>query len=199
MNTLKNAVKGLTAAGLIVLGLGMTRQVWAGNAEDTMTVYVKPTGFTYSVSIASPEVQGYDFSSVAVGATTMSTLAITVTNGSSVGQYFWLQVSNTSPDNWSPLTSYNATTGYDQFDLLGHFVTYQNGQPSTTAFSTANDIVSGATGSVGGTKFGESGPISPNTTGNANKKDLWLELTMPQQVASTSQQSMTLTVTAQDN
>src|SRR5580704_8457891 len=89
MKVMKRVVQVAMAAGLIVLGLGMVQNARAGTA-DTMTVYVTPTGFNYVVSIASPEVQGYDFTGVPLAATTISTKAITVTNGGNVGEYFAL-------------------------------------------------------------------------------------------------------------
>src|SRR3954469_19242226 len=100
MRTMRTVQVAL-AAGLLVLGLGLVQEAGALNNPDTMTVYVTPTGFTYAVSITSPEVQGYDFSSVALAASTIATLAIPVANTGNVGEYFAMKISNTLPDNWA--------------------------------------------------------------------------------------------------
>src|SRR5579871_111062 len=120
MNT-KYVMKAALATGLMVLGLGSVQRAEALNNPDTMTVYVTPSGFTYAVSITSPEAQGYDFTSVALAATTISTKAIPVANTGNVGEYFALAISNTLPDAWTPVAS--GVPGYDQFLMMGHFVT----------------------------------------------------------------------------
>ena len=193
---LKHAVKAVTVAGLMVLGLGVWKDAQAAPNPDTMTVYVTPTGLTYAVTITSPAValQGYNFGSVALGGSTISTMAIVVTNSGTVGEYWALKVSNTSPDNWAPLGA-DGTPAYNEFELLGRFVTTGAGQPADGTFSGANDIVTGSYISSSGTKFGLSGLTIPNAPSNA--KDLWLKLKMPASAASPSQQSMTLTINGQ--
>ena len=194
MNTMKNAVKVVMAAGLMVLGLGLVKEAQAGT-NDTMKVYVTPSAgsLSYAVTITSPEVQGYDFSSVALGATTISTLAIEVTNSGTVGEYFAMAISNTSPDNWAAVPT--GTPGYNQFKMLGHFVNHAAGQPVDSTFDVNVDTMT-STYNYGTGNFGQTGLTSP---GASNRKDLWLRLTMPQTVATGLQQAMTLTINGQTN
>ena len=194
MNAMSNAVKVVMAAGLLVLGLGMVKEAQAAN-PDTMKVYVTPSAgsLSYAVTITSPEVQGYDFSSVALGATTISTLAIEVTNSGTVGEYFAMAISNTSPDNWASIAT--GTPGYNQYQMLGHFVGHGNGQPLDSTFSTSVDTMT-ATYNYGTGNFGQSAVTAP---GVGNRKDLWLRLTMPQTVSTGQQQAMTLTINGQTN
>ena len=190
---LKQAVNAVLAAGLIVLGLGVMEKAEALNNPDTMTVYVTPSGFTYAVSIASPEVQGYDFTTVALAATTISTKAIPVTNTGNVGEYFALVISNTTPDNWAAVAT--GVPGYDQFKMLGHFVASGAAQPASATFDVNVDTMTSSV-NYGTGNFGQAG-VTPTT--GASTKDLWLKLTMPTTVTSISQQSMTLIVNGQSN
>ena len=196
MNTLRNAVRVGMAAGLLVLGLGMLQKVEAAN-PDTIKVYVTPTGMTYAVSITSPAVAqpGYDFDQVALGGSTISTLAIVVTNTGTVGEYWALKVSNSSPDNWAPLGA-DGTPGYNEFELLGRFVTTSAGQPADASFSGSDDIITGSYISSSGSKFGLSSSVLP-PSGAGSSKDLYLKLIMPGSVSTGSEQNMTVTINGQ--
>src|SRR5205823_811505 len=119
---LKQVAEAVMAAGLMVLGLGMVQEVQAYKNPDTMTVYVTPSGLSYSVSISSPlgvRGGGYDFGQVDVSLSTISTQPIVVTNDGTVGEYFALSVSNTSPDSWTPQSA--GPLNYNKFMLQGHF------------------------------------------------------------------------------
>ena len=195
----EHVVKVAMAAGLMVLGLGMVQEAGAYKNPDTMTVYVTPIGLNYSVSITSPtgNVAGYDFGSVALQASTISTQAIVVTNDGTVGEYFALAVSNTSPDNWSAIAS--AALDYNKFRMMGHFVASGAAQPLDSDFSTAVDTMTATVG-LGKANFGQgSSPTLPPNSGASNIRDLWLRLTMPDQVSSNQRQTMTLTINGQSN
>ena len=74
-------------------------------------VSVTPGNPTYAVYITSPEVGGYDFTSVNFGASTISTLAIVVMSTGTVSEYFALSV--TADGGWTPVvadSAHRATT-----------------------------------------------------------------------------------------
>jgi hypothetical protein len=146
----------------------------------------------YGVDIASPEVQGYDFAQVALGATTISTMAIQVTNGGNISEYFTLSVSATHEDGWTPLPS--GVPAYNQFKMLGRFVMHSAAQPQDSAFDVNHDTMTAVVPAVGAGMFGQTARTDPGVT-----SDLYLRLTMPLSVASPNQQSMTLIINGQAN
>ena len=175
-------LKEVLVTGLMVLGIGAIVQ----RAEaDTMTVSVTPI-VNWSVSISSPETGGYDFSSVALGATTVSTLGITLTNNSGVApEYFTFAIGNTS-GNWSPAPG---GAGVDQF-RMGAYINATQPAPATFVDFLSNPPFSGS--AVG--KFGQAGKTAIAGTAKA-----WLRLEMPTSlsVGTSVAQTMTLTVSAQ--
>src|SRR5262245_5927411 len=125
--------------GLLALGLGYLVQQKAealGPTTDTIVVSVTPTGFVYGVYISSPYASGYNFSSVALGATTASTLAIVVESSGTVTEYFSMSVVDPGSNPWTPRTTDGVTSGTDQYELQGHFTT-ANSQPLDSAFVSA--------------------------------------------------------------
>jgi hypothetical protein len=172
--------------GMVGLGIawGFVGQAQAIN-PDTMVVSVTPGGVTYSVSIASPMAQGYVFGTVNLNATTISTVAIVVTNNGNVSEYFALKISNTSPDNWAPTAGAPTT---NNFRMMAHFA---SGQPADGTFADALD---GTIPDPSDTLYGQA---STKTTASGSK-NLWLRLSMPQFISgSGGAQTMTLTVNGQ--
>jgi len=166
----------------IGLGLGLSGAAHAVN-PDTMVVSVTPS-VTYSVSIASPMVQGYQFGTVALGATTISTVAIVVNNNGNVSEYFSMSISNASPGTWTPAGS----AGADQFSMLAHFAATQ---PASATFT---DALTGSVPGAAATLYGQS---STKTNASANR-NLWLKLLMPTSMTgAVGAQTMTLTVNGQ--
>jgi len=159
---------------------------------DTIVLSVTPGGINYAVQIASPEAQGYDFSSVNFGATTVSTKAITVTNAGNAAEYFAMAVSGTSPDAWSPISS--GTPGVNQFLMMGQLLTSGSPQPAPSAFNVNNDTMTVTVPNTAGGRYGQSARTNPGTS-----KDLWLSLTMPSGASTASQQTMTVTINGQAN
>ena len=125
------------AAGLVMLGIGgLARQTQAATT-DTMTVSVTPT-VTYGVTISSPFAQGYVFGSIALGASTLSTVAITLnTTGATGPEYFGLSVSNTS-GNWTATAS---APGQDTFRLGAKMGVGQPVIANTTDFLLAAAVL----------------------------------------------------------
>ena len=158
--------------------LTLARQVQAATT-DTMTVSVSPT-VTYGVTISSPFLTGYVFGNVALGASTLSTVAITLnTTGATGPEYFGLSVSNTS-GNWSATAS---APSQDHFRLGAKMGATQPLIGNTTDFLSAPPYSGVAQGiynqgtatSVGGTQ------------------KVWLRLEMPTtlNLGTTAAQTMT--------
>ena len=184
MNT--NTKRAL-ATGLMLLGIGMwSSKAQATNNPDTMTVSVTPN-VTYGVSIASVSSAGYDFQTVALGATTVSTSPVVLTNTGNIAEYFSMAISSSS-GNWGSVIG---TPGTDQFRMVGRFSATQ---PSSTTFNTSDALDTTA-------------PLSAHSLyGQANTKtiptgtqQLWLRLEMPTRLinGTTAAQTMTLTVNGQ--
>ncbi len=180
---MKTRLKQLLVMGLMVMGLGMGK-AWAWN-PDTMVVSVTPS-VTYSVSISSPMNQGYQFGTVALGATTISTVAIAVSNNGTVAESFSLAITNSAPGNWAPAGS----SGADQFRMSGYFNTTQ---PADGTFGAADDLTTSVPGTAAN-KFGQ----GVTKTNASSSKNLWLRLVMPTSITGAAvQQTMTLTVNGQ--
>ena len=187
MNFMKRSGLGFIAAGLLVLGFGVSQKAEAAN-PDTMTMTVTPTGFTYAVSIASPEVQGYDFTSVAINATTISTKAIVVTNAGNVSEYFSLAVNDTTGggNGWTNSTS-NGVKTYVMQGLI------QAAQPANASFTGATNNVPAAAPTPAASHFGQgTNQTLPNGTGS-----IWLQLLMPSGVSDTGAHTLVLSVNGQ--
>jgi hypothetical protein len=182
---LRRLLYGSTAAGLLVLGLGLAQKAQAAST-DTITLSVTPSGVSYAVQISSvTDGVGYNFGSVALGATTGSTAAIGVKNVGTVYEYFVMKVGNTNPDNWAPVSGAPLT---DQFRLRGRFET---NQPDDANFSNA--ILAGFN-PTGATIYNQSGKTAVGATSN-----LWLQLRMPADLnaGTGGAQTMTLYVAGQ--
>lgn len=189
----KHKLQAVLAAGLLILGLGMWKTVEA----DTMVVAVTPSAgsLVYGVLISSPILAGttgYDFGPVALGATTISTRAITVTSTGTVSEYFSMAISNTNQDNWSAINT--GVPGYDQFLMLGHFVAHGNPQPANATFDVNADTMTASLPGVAAARYGQG---TLGITAPSIPVDLYLQLTMPSSVKTDKGQSMTLTVNGQ--
>ena len=97
---------------------------------------VTPGNPTYAVGISSPEVGGYDFGSVNLGATTISTLAIVVEKLGTISEIA-ARLSVTADGGWTPVVVDTAAPAYNTFELQGHFAATQ---PADATFSTTNDL-----------------------------------------------------------
>lgn len=183
---MKTRMKVKWLLGVIVaMGFGLVGKAQAAN-PDTMQVSVTPT-VTYAVSITSVSAGGYNFGTVALGASTQSTAAIVLTNTGNVSEYFSLAISNTS-GNWAPNVGGAGTDAFRMGAIING-----GAQPAFGSFSDYLDVppVPGTAGNL----YGQS-----NTKTNpAATKNLWLSLEMPTALASggTGAQTMTLTVNGQ--
>ena len=103
-------MKQILMTGLVMVGLGAVSQA---ATTDTMTISVSPQ-VTYGVTISSPFAQGYVFGNVSLGASTLSTVAITLnTTGATGPEFFGLSISNTN-GGW---TATAGAPGQDTFRM----------------------------------------------------------------------------------
>ena len=132
----------------------------------------------------------YDFGMVNLGATTVSTSPVTITNAGNVTETYSLAVATTGAKTiWGVGTS--TPTAFNTFVMFGAFNAVQ---PSSTTFGMGDIITSTSTASSA-TIFsagGETGLSVPAGT----DRHLWLRLDMPLTTGTTNQQMMNLTVTA---
>jgi len=179
-----NVGKLKTKLMVMALGLGLYGTAHAVNNPDSIMMSMTPNGLTYDVTISSPFASGYQFGTVTLNATTISTVAIGVQNSGNVGEYFAIKVSNTAPDNWAPAGS----AASDAFKLMA----YMNAtQPDDATF------VDALTGSFNGTSGNLFGQGNTRTTPTVTK-NLWLRLSMPTAVTgSGGAQTMTVFVNGQ--
>jgi len=188
MKTYLRHIANVVAAGLIVLGLGMMQNAQAAGNPDTMTISVTPS-VTYAVTISSPFLAGYQFGTVALAATTVSTVAIGVQNTGTIWEYFSMAVTNTAPDAWIPGAS--GTAGNNQFGLIGEIAATQ---PLVSGFAAGDALLNAIPGAAA-TLYGQASAKTPVST----TKNLWLKLNMPTtlSVGTGSAQTMTLSVNGQ--
>ncbi len=180
--------KSALTIGLLLCALSRSHAV----STDTILLSVTPGNIIYGVQITSPAAGGYDFGNVNVGATTISTKAISVRNAGNVGEYFSIGVSNSGPDGWSAVPS--SVPGFNQFQLLGHIQTTGGSAPAANVFSVTTDTITVNIPSVAAGRYGQAGITDPGTT-----KDLFLKLTMPNAMATAAQQTMTVSINGQAN
>ena len=183
-------LKQVLVTGLVVLGIGVIGRRAEAQQPDTMTLSVTPGNITFSVQITSVNGNGYQFQTVNLGATTVSTAAITVANtgGGNVSEYFGMKVSNSAPDNWTP-----GVPGTDVFRLTGELGA---NQPVQGTGFPVGDAITGAFPGAAATLYGQA---STKTAVAANKK-LWLQLEMPTGLTgSGGAQTMTLYIQGQSS
>jgi hypothetical protein len=196
MNTLKQAVKIVLSAGLLILSLGVWKQAYALTSDTMqMTVSVDNASVNYAVKITSPVTAGYDFQTVAIGATTMSTLPIAVRNVGNINEFMAVGVVDITPtyawtNNGASLSA--ATTSYY---MQGQFVAHGVAQPTSTAFNGATNNVPAAAPATASGTLGQ----GVNKTTPGQYQDLWLKLFMPTGVNDTGTHTLVLTVNGQSS
>ncbi len=186
-------LKRVLATGLMVLCVGVIGRRAEAFQPDTMTLSVTPGNITFSVQITSVNGSGYQFQTVNIGATTVSTKAITVANsgGGNVSEYFGMKVSNSAPDNWAPQSG---APGTDQFRLIGELAATQ---PTQGAGFAVGDAITGAFPGAAATLYGQ----ASTKTAVAGSKNLWLQLEMPTSLnaGTGGAQTMTLFIQGQSS
>jgi len=139
-----------------------------------------------SVSLSSPT---YNFGTVNMGATTVSTNSINVVNLGNATETYSLSVATTGAQTvWSVKVA--TPTAYDQFALFGIF---NSVKPSSTTFTVNDVVLTTPTASSASVYSGDETGLS---TATGSLRHMWLRLDMPLTTSTTVQQQMNLTVTA---
>ena len=164
-------------------------QAQAASTSDQIIVSVTPGNPAYASGISSPEVGGYDFGSVNLGATTISTLAIVVKSSGTISEYFSMSV--TADGGWTPVVVDTAAPAYNTFELQGHFAATQ---PANATFSTTNDSCDHLR-----LQARHQDALQPKgaQTVPGNSQNLWMKLRLPVSTGLSGQRLLTVTVNGQ--
>jgi hypothetical protein len=176
---------------LALLGMGMGAHRAYAASTDTITISLTPNT-TYAVTISSPYTSGYNFGLVNLNATTVSTLAITLTNSGSIYEYFGISVSNTSGGG-NPWTTTGVAPSTDTFRMSGQLNASQPAQGSGNFTALTNSDPT----NVGGL-YGQANTKTSPTAGS-NTQKLWLQMETPftLNTGGSGAQTMTVSVTGQ--
>jgi hypothetical protein len=173
--------KGLKMPAVLaaVLLAGGSRAAWAANPA---TISVTVTIQNLSVSATGP----IAFGTVLAGSQTVSGAASTVTNDGNVTETYSLSLTN--PASW---TAVQAAPAAEQYALLAQF---NSAAPTAVSFTYADHALSTSSTACSGTKF--VGDQTGLSVAAAASGSLWFRFNAPSSTAVTSQQTITVTVTA---
>ena len=188
---MNSKLKKALTFGLLLLGIGIAGKAQAAST-DTITISVTPNA-SFGVTISSPYASGYNFGIVSLNSTTVSTLAITLTNSGTIYEYFGVSVSNTSGGG-NPWTTTGIAPSTDTFrmsGLLNAGAVPAQGSGNFTALTNLAPTNAAALYGQASTK------TSPTAGSNTSK--LWLKLEMPftLNTGGSGAQTMTVSVTGQ--
>lgn len=152
-------------------------------AANPATISVTVTIQNLSVSATGP----IAFGTVVAGSQTVSTSGSTVTNNGNVVETYSLNLTN--PASWTAVQA--APSAAEEYALLAIF---NAAAPAATDFGYTNDALSTTSTACTGTKFaGDQTGVSVATSGT---RSLWFRFNAPTSTAVSSQQTITVTVTA---
>ena len=172
---------GASFAFVAVLAVGgLGRSAWAANPA---TISVTVTIQNLSVSATGP----IAFGTVVASSQTVSGSASTVTNDGNVTETYSLSLTN--PSTWTAVQA--APTAAEEYALLAQF---NSSAPTAGSFTYTDHALSAASVASSGTKFsGNQTGLSVATSGT---RSLWLRFNAPTSTSVTTQQAITVTVTA---
>lgn len=154
----------------------------AAFAANPATISVTVTIQNLSVSATGP----IAFGTVVAGSQTVSTSASTVTNDGNVAETLSLNLTN--PGSW---TAVQAAPGAEEYALLAKF----NGTaPAAGSFTYADHALSTSSAASSATRF--AGDETGVTVGVSATRSLWFRFNAPTSTAVTTEQTITVTVTA---
>ena len=162
------------------LMLGTGGAAWAANPA---TISVTVTIQALSVSASGP----IAFGTVTASSSTVSGASSTVTNDGNVTETFSLSLTN--PATWTAVQA--APAAAEEYALLAQF---NSAAPTSGSFTYANYALSTTSVASSATKFAgnQNGLSLPATT----VRNLWFRFDAPISTAVTTQQTITVTVTA---
>ena len=170
----------VSIAALTALVLTSAAQV--ADAANPATISVTVTIQSLSVSATGP----IAFGTVVSSSETVSGSASTVTNDGNVTETYSLSLTN--PASW---TAVQAAPAAEQYALLAKF---NSGAPTAASFTYADNALSTTSVASSATKFaGNETGLSVTATAT---RSLWFRFNAPTSTAVTTQQSITVTITA---
>ena len=171
---------GKFAALTLVLALGLSGTAFAGNPA---TISVTVTIQNLSVSATGP----IAFGTVVAGSQTVSGSGSTVTNDGNVTETYSLNLTN--PASWTAVQA--APSAAEEYALLAQF---NASAPTAASFTYSNYALSTSSVACSATKFaGDQTGLSVSTSAT---RSLWFRFNAPTSTAVTSQQTITVTITA---
>ncbi len=151
-------------------------------AANPATISVTVTIQNLSVSATGP----IAFGTVVAGSQTVSSSASTITNDGNVVETMSLSLTN--PGSW---TAVQAAPGAEEYALLAQF---NAAAPTAVSFTYANHALTTSSVASSGTKFaGDQTGVSMAVSGT---RSLWFRFNAPTSTAVTTQQTISVTVTA---
>ena len=182
-------MKKLFVAGMVMGLVGMGSMVYAATTAD-VTVTVRVQKLSVGVSPSS-----YDFGTMVAGATSIAASEITVTNDGNVTEKFQLSIPAEPNGTWASVTA--TAPGAEKYrisgifktvaPISGNFLASDSFSASTVRVATASDLALDADAD------GEKGFGVTQTS----SRNLWFKLEAPSATALTTQQSITVRLTAQ--
>jgi hypothetical protein len=167
------------ALGVALISLGIPGAVLAANpATITVTVTIQ----NLSVAATGP----IAFGTVASGSQTVSTGAATVTNDGNVTETYSLSLTN--PGGWTAVQSAPAA---EQYALLAKF---NSAAPGAGTFTYLDHALSTTSVACSATKF--AGDQTGLSVPASAARSLWFRFNAPTSTIVTTQQTITVTVTA---
>ena len=163
---------------LALLGAGQAAQ-----AANPATISVTVTIQNLSVSATGP----IAFGTVTTTSQTVSGSASTVTNDGNVTETFSLSVTN--PASWTAVQA--APSAAEEYALLAQF---NSSTPTAASFTYANHALSTTSVASSATKF--AGDQTGLSIAAAATRSLWFRFNAPTSTGVTTQQTITVTVTA---
>jgi len=182
-------MKKLFVVGLVMGLVGMGGMVYAAVTAD-VTVTVKVQKLSVGVSPSS-----YDFGTMVANTNSVASSQITVTNDGNVTEKFQLSIPAEPNTTWASVTA--TTPGAEKYRISGifktaapvsgNFLASDSFSVSTVRVATATDLALDADAD---------GQKGFNVT-QSDTRNLWFKLEAPSATALTTQQSITVRLTAQ--
>ena len=166
-----------------ILALAFTVIAGTAFAANPATISVTVTIQNLSVAASGPVA----FGTVVAGSQTVSTAGSTVTNDGNVTETY--SVSLTNPSSWTAVQA--APSSAENYALLAQF---NSTAPTAASFTYANHALSTTSVASSATKFaGDQTGLSVAASGT---RLAWFRFNAPTSTAVTTQQSITVTLTA---
>lgn len=171
---------GRIAAFQLVFTLGLANLAHAGNPA---TISVTVTIQNLSVAASGP----IAFGTVLAGSQTVSSSSSTVTNDGNIAETFSLSLTN--PSTWTAVQL--APSSAEEYALLTQF---SSSAPAAGSFTFANHSLSTTAASSSATRF--AGDQTGVSVAASSSRSVWFRFNAPTSTAVTTQQNITVTVTA---